>query len=583
MRLGRGRAQRSETDPRQEIAERSRRFATLRAAQRALRSSRSEVRDLAALREIQRWLQRLAVRADGPESSRLAPEQVRQELEQLDGALDGYAALLHRRLDETQVAQLRASLSARSREHRAEALALLELCLESPEASSRYLHVADYVITLLCTHERDGVWLLDADPANLSDFVRERCAATHACGSALEASIAARFQHAAERLAKGEGGDAVVREMAAYKAEIAAFYFVPAVLRCVIGYNAAARNSFERSLQAERELDSAIDAETGFAPPTAEENEAGRRLAPHEHPGVLAVEEALQQRILGAGNDAGPAARLACGLDLELLQEGDRQAFADLRDESQRLVRMTVVLGHLALQLSESRADVTALGLHESQLGVWICDLGEEVQSEIDSRIRVDYWDALRLSDTKSRFLTAVLIAARRRYDEARQRWKGSGEEDHLDRDVLDLVREYLEKSRLHEAPLPFFDLLGGGWRRTLALGAVALLMLGVALSHLGPGDPRAVHELSQRQKLSLSPYLEDAYRDFADDGSILVATAKPSFMELTPRQRKQTLEKVLVEALQVGVEELLIFDAERVLQAHWVDRTWRTDRAWRS
>jgi hypothetical protein len=572
----------------EDVLERVRRFAVLRGAQRALAPSSLEEMpqaDLDAVRGIRERLGALVLRFEArdraappaaPDGAELARDQ--DELASLDGALQGFARILLGRLESIALSQLRASVSVASPQERTEALALLELCLEGEPGSPRLLHVVDFLITLLCATRQGGVWLLATDPANLNEALRRRCWSAAPCGPDLESMIARRFQDASLALARGGDVAAVVSDISDYKQRIASFYFVPGVLRCIVGYNVAARNHFEERRRLGRERDSAIDDELG-QPEDAAAPARPAALPAHESPGVLAVQEAIRRRLMGADSIAGPAARIADALDVSWLETSDREAFLEVQESGiLRVVRMTVVLGHLAMVLPTHPTDLEALGLDAEQLDAWICDLGEEVQREINALIHANsYAGALRLGDTKSRFLAAVLLVARRRQGKPRKQ-AGADEADAFHREAIALVREHLNRARLGRGQKPFVDLFGGGWRRSAAFAAVGVLAAVLVAAQLRPAGPRAVAELDPKD---VSLFVRSAYRDHAANGSVFVATMTPEWEAMGPAERRFIVEKISSDAIAEGVAEIMVFDADLLLQAHWTEGEWRDRRAW--
>src|SRR5439155_2702465 len=136
------------------------------------------------------------------------------------------------------------------------------------------------------------------------------------------------------------------------------------------------------------------------------------------------------------------------------LGEADRGAFLDPdQTNTLQLVRMTVVLGHLATVSGQHAKDLAALSLSGAQIDAWICGLADEVQREVDTLIRSNRFDgAVRLGEVKSRFLTAVKVVARRRIG----RKVAASDEPTLDHEATDLLRDYLEHER--ERKLPLFN-----------------------------------------------------------------------------------------------------------------------------
>lgn len=571
-----------------EVQERVHCFASLRAAQRALEPSSIDPlwADVQALRGIRERLGSLNTCLEKPEAyGEPDPVAIHEELFEVDGALDGFARVLVAKLEALPLAQLRASLSAETAQQRVEATALLHLCMRGEPTLLRHLSVVDLLITLLSVTRRDEYWVLEADPASLDETISSRCWAAGECDPEVERRITRRFQEAAESLTGDVDGAAVLREMTAYKAEIAGFYFVPAVLRCVIGYNVAARNHIEQRQRESRARDASIDEEMGIFGSAEEESgapvERRSALPASESIGVIAVEEAIRRRLAGAPPAVGPASRIAARLDPRWLEEGERYAFRESAvTGAHRITRMAVVLGYLAVTLPECRSEFAALGLSESQLDSWLCDLGDETQAEMNELIRInDYDAAVRLGDVKSKFLAAVLMVVRRRAN--RRRWRTDGEPDELAREAIALVRAYMERQRFSKPPAMFLDLFGGGWRRTLALTLGGVLLVGLVSLNFAPAGPRATNELSDAEARRLSPYLLRAYRDYAAEGSMFVGTLTDAWAEMAPDARRRVANQLKNTLLERNVEEILLYDDAHRLQAYYREGIWLSAPAW--
>jgi hypothetical protein len=566
---------------REHVGDRVRHFARLRAAHRALSPSSADPlaeADPALIGSIRDCLRTLKEQTDRPDAEVAVS---RAMLQQLEETLDAYQKKLIGWVGRLPLAQLRASLSSDTHAGRIEASALLQICLESEPVPKRLLHVVDFLITLLVASRRGDAWVMDLDPADLNDVIRARCSARHLETSA-ESRIVRRFQQAADQLSSSPNAADLVRDISGYKAEVAAFYFVPSILRCVVGYNIAARNHFQSRVQRGRALDAAIDEDFGlFAPLQCDDPRAARPadrggLAAHEAPGVIAVQEAIRRRVIDDVISDGPAERLAAALDLGLLEEADRDAFRDPEQTGTALlIRMTVVLGHLAMICDDHEAELAALALHAAQLDAWICTVADDVQREVDTLIRGNSFDgAMRLGEIKSRFLTAVRIVSRRRLG----RNVEAEAEPGIAHEATDILRDYLEKERLKSDAPVFNDLLGGGWRRTVALSSVGLLISVFGIGNLLPSrDPRRIQVLETRQAREFDPILTSSYRDHADRGSMFIGTLSSNWAQLGSADRRAHAELIRDRALQSGAAEVMLFDGNRVLQAYWSAGAWRT------
>ena len=569
---------------RDHVEDRVRHFARLRAAHRALTPSSAQPHgevDGAVVESVRECLRTLRAQVD-PSIAAVAVS--RAKLQELDEGLDAYQKALVAWAARLPLAQLRASLATETHDDRVEVAALLQICLETEAVPKLLLPIVDFLITLLCASQKDGAWWMDVDPADLNDVIRARCAAAHLEPS-IESQIMHRFQRAAEQLATAGDTPALVDDISAYKAEVAGFYFAPSILRCIVGYNIAARNHFENRVRRGREMDAALDGDLGsFAPLQRDDPRAARTvvdggLPARQSPGVLAVQDAIRRRL---GNDVslvGPAERIAAALDLGWLEEADRGAFLDPeQSHSLQLIRLTVVLGHLAMISADHAKDLAALSLSGSQIDAWICELADEVQREMDTLIRSNRFDgAVRLGEVKSRFLTAVRVVARRRIG----RTVAASEERTLSHEATDLLRDYLARERERDLPM-FNDLLGGGWRRTVALSGVGLLAMGMLLGEAVPSrDPRRVDDLDARQSREISPLLASGYRDHAAAESMFIGTVTSSWDELGPAERRAHAELIRDRVRERGVKEVLLFDRDHVLRAHWADGRWSAPADW--
>ena len=556
------------------VSLRVKRFATLRAAHRALAPSSSqtliqlEAGVAAPLRE---KLRLLAAAYTGEAAS---PMSSAPDLAEVDAEQAAYRKALLDVLDGLALQQLRSSLSGETHVQRVEVTGLLRLCLEAEPQLHRYICQVDFLITLLCASLRDGRWVVDVDPLELNDEVVRRGQNVSDLPPDQRSAIAARFDEAARRLELAEDPTALTRQTSSYKREIALHYFVPEILSSVVRYNIAARNHWEDRARRGREVDARIDDELGLFAPLLDEDPRSRRtgdggLPAHEAPGVLAVQQAICERLSGRTRTRGfterrAGERVAASLDLESLTQVERQAMASSDSEGpERLIRMAVVLGHMSMVAPEHGGDLTELGIHESQLDVWVRDLSQEVRREIDSLVSARKFEgAERLGDIESRFLRAVRVVVKRRPEAA-----GTGQATRL-------LRQQLSRQKLDGQPPLFMDLLGGGWARTAVLGVAAVLLVLTPVVSLWSSDPREVSTISSSELRRLSPVLETGYRDHAAN-SVFVGLLSGRWGDATRDERRKHADILRDRLEERGVRELVLVDAERVVQAHWRGDRW--------
>src|SRR4029453_7605569 len=121
--------------------------------------------------------------------------------------------------------------------------------------------------------------------------------------------------------------------------------------------------------------------------------------------------------------------------------------------------------------------------------------------------------------------------------------------------DARDPARETVRRPRVNRPALrvdeccwyeespcgPIFnDLLGGGWRRTVALTSVGSLVAFLAGAEvMSSRDTRRVVELDTRQARGFDPMPASGYRDHAATGSMFIGTLASSWAELDPAARR--------------------------------------------
>jgi hypothetical protein len=84
------------------------------------------------------------------------------------------------------------------------------------------------------------------------------------------------------------------------------------------------------------------------------------------------------------------------------------------------------------------------------------------------------------------------------------------------------------------------------------------------------------VDAIDARQARWDDSLLASGYRDHAAKGSMFIGTLAKNWAELDPVAQRAHAEMIRDRALERGVVELLLFDGDHVMQAHWSDGQWR-------
>ncbi len=586
-----------------EILIRARRFASLRAAERALAPSVRSPESLPwseALQVIRPRLHQLRNRIEARESAAgpiPAPPSAEEaqrdatELLAVDACLDEYAQTLRRIADDISIQQFRASLPELARSQREEVIALLDLFIEDDQDFVPRVSLLDYLITLLCIAPQGGGWIQIADPPSLSLLTQRR--ALEAAASGREAEIVERFQQAGERLRAGESFETVVREMAAYKKSVARYLFAPDALRCVVSYNLLLREVRAEQMRQARAMDEKVDRET--APLAAQPPEPAPAAAPagegpapalesgsvFESRGLAAIEEAIERQLARAEPAPGPAAEIVSRADLAKLGDPEGETFRRPGgDEREQLIRRVVALGVAVGQLAEIEAELAQLGLDPALLsGEWARELSDRVQKETNTLIANNGYDEARLlSNVQSQFLFSPLLAARKKEDGERRPSAEPGPAPAAQAGRALTGSSDVRDANRAEGRAPQEDRARerGRWRRWSLAAGLAAALAAAGFTYL-PLDPRGVRTLSATQLSELSPLLVSGYRSHRGEGPLFIGTLSPRWQRLKPAAQDEAGEAIRARLAREGVREVMLFDDARSLQAHYLgERTRR-------
>ena len=617
---------------REQLLARFERFASLRAARRALEPSlRSpdELRDAELTQQIRGRLQAVKrlfqARGADPAAPDVA-EQDAQELRSIDGDLERFASGLRQVAAGVSIRQHRSVLPNLVREQPDEVLGLLELCADDDAELPNRMNLVEYLFTLLCIRRRDGVWTIVREPASLSSRI-ERCCESAADSDLGETEeIVDRFRNASERLGSGEEMGAVIREIASYKANLAGRFFHPHVLRAILHYNVFVRNIRDQEIRRERAVDREIrldvaeestpgeaaapppeqsareatpdapgeaSAETTPEPPAPAPVAAVEPVSAFESPALAAIEDALRSSLSGGGPAGGAAGKIASRMNASRLRPWEVAAFTNPEGTPlEECLRRCVAVGCAADRDPESQGALAELGIDPEQLRRdWAREVGDRIQKEINHLIATDSFDvAQNISDSRNRLLYAPLSAAIRErtremadHDTAPAAADSSAplpEEIPTPATFSRAVEKKEKKPQKPKAaPRRKRAKSTDGARRLLA--TLALLVLGVMVGKqwLIP-DPQAAQVLSGEHLSSVSTHLLSGYRNEQGHGKIFIGTVGPEWGRLAAEERIEAAEEIKAGLLDAGIEDIMLFNSRRVLQARWVGgklRHWKT------
>ena len=153
----------------EELRERGRRYLKLRSAERAISEATRFSEFLLAATNAREISERISERMRRiGEGQPGADGGIAIELEMIDTLLGRYTRALHEVVDRTPLARLRATLPSAIQNTPDEVTDLLDFCLEDQGIALRRLDLLDYLITTLCTEQRDGLRVVSRNPAELT-------------------------------------------------------------------------------------------------------------------------------------------------------------------------------------------------------------------------------------------------------------------------------------------------------------------------------------------------------------------------------------------------------------------------------
>ena len=544
-----------------EVRRRAERFASLRAAQRAL-SRAVHPRELA---ESNQQARQLVIRLQ--ELSARVRQSVEQTLDHealagIDAMLDEASHRLLAVIDRIDIAALRSSIPPLLAEHPDDVRGLVDVLAEGELSNDEDLRKLEYLVTMLCTEERNGRRVLVREPAAASARLRQ--AAQERGGSESDADeVERRLGDAIAKLLRGTADVGGIRdEMRQLKEQIGSGLLHPRVLTAAIAYNVAMSNQVAGLVDGSRSIDRlAEDLLSG--------TDSDAAAATSSTPTVTAMDplgsasfETLVQAFRGrvTGGEGGPleARRIVDSCSLDGLAPAELESFEpDENDDTARLTRSAVVLGLVCRNLEAVDAPLRALGIDPDLLAN---DSVARVADEMTGLARKlfadsEYDAAFHVSEIKTRNLAKLASST-----------QGSGRSGGAAAQSSARVAA--------AAPMVQPDVAGssGISVRQLLLGALAVAGLLAAISWLPSGWGGAIYATEDLARVS--PFLESGYRDEQAGQLVFVGRLHPSWDYLGTPERREVAELIGRGFESGGVPAVTLSDTMRRRQVEWLDGT---------
>jgi len=534
-----------------EVRRRAERFASLRAAQRAL-SRAVHPRELAEAnqqaRELVIQLQELSGRVQASSGA-----IDREAFVHIDGLLDQASQRLLGILDRIDIAALRSSVPPLLAEHPEDVRGLVDVLAEGELANDDDLRKLEYLVTMLCSEDRDGRRVLVREPADVS--ARLRLTARELGGPEESANERERrLGDAIAQLLRGSADVGAVRdEMREFKETMGRGLLHPRVLAAAIAYNVAMANQVSGLVDGSRSIDRLAEelltgTETDAASATAGTPAEARD--PVGSPGFEALVQAFRGRITGGEGGSLEARRVVDSCALDRLLPVEVEAF-ELGEEGQlaRLTRSAVVVGLVCRNPEDVDAPLRSLGLDPDLLA---SDGVASITREMTALARKlfadsEYDAAFHVSEVKTRNLSRLASPG-----PGAGRLQGAA------------PRPQPRTESAHSTAAP-------GWGISLRQALLGMLAVGILLAAflwLPSGWSGAIY--SQEDLAAISPFLESGYRAEQAGQPVFVGRLHPSWDYLGTPERQEVAGAIGQRFQAEGVSGVALSDAMRRRQVEW-------------
>jgi len=543
-----------------EVRRRAERFASLRGAQRAL-SRAVHPRELAEANQEARQLvirlQELSarVRRSGEETLD------REALAGIDAMLDEASHRLLAVLDRIDIPALRSTVPPLLAEHPDDVRGLVDVLAEGELSNDEDMRKLEYLVTILCTEERDGRRVLVREPAAASAGLRQ---ATRERGSEADADeLERRLGDAIAKLLRGSADVGAIRdEMRQLKEQSGRGLLHPRALTAAVAYNVAMSNQVAGVVDGSRSIDRlAEDLLEGADSDAASATSSTPTVTATDPLGSASFEslvQAFRGRVTGAEGGPLEARRIVDACSLDGLSPAELESFEpDENDHTARLTRSAVVLGLVCRNIEAVDAPLRALGLDPDLL---VNDSVARVADEMSGLARKlfadsEYDAAFHMSEIKTRNLAKLASPTQAVGPPGGAATRSS--------------------DRLALAP-PSVQPIGAGSSgislRRLLLGALAAGGLLGAILWLPSGRSGAIY--APEDLARVSPFLESGYRGEQAGQPVFVGRLHPSWGYLGTAERREVAELIGRSFEGAGVPAVTLSDEVRRRQVEWLDGT---------
>jgi hypothetical protein len=536
-----------------EVRRRAERFASLRAAQRAL-SRAVHPSELARAneqgRELVIQIQELSTRVRGDDAEAADPAS----LARIDGLLDETSQRLHEILGRIDIASLRSTVPSLLSEHPEDVRGLVDVLAEGELQSDEDLRKLEYLVTLLCSEQRGGRRVVVFEPTDVSARLRQ-AALQHGGDDELAEARERRLGDAIARLLHGRADVGSMRdEMRKLKEDMGSGLLHPRVFAAAVAYNVAMANQVAGLVDGSRSIDRLAEELMDGAESGAAAHSSAPPADVLDSPAFGSLMAAFRARVGGREAGGAEALRVVDACPLEGLIPMEIEAFeAGEENETARLTRLAVVVGLVCRHLGAADAPLRGLGIDPELLASNGVAAVMDAMTALARKLFADseYDAAFHLSEIKTRNLAKLPGA----------------------RDAAPHAAAARPRERVRDPVPAATSGLPGGWGlspRQLLLGTLAVAALLGAILWLPSGWSGAIY--SGEELGRISPFLESGYRDEQAGEAVFVGRLNASWDHLGTRERREVATGIGRSFAERGVPGMTLSDTMRRRQAEWRD-----------
>jgi hypothetical protein len=534
-----------------DVQQRSSRFASLRAAQRAL-ADLAHPAELEQMidqgRKILMELQVLSIRESEASVVPRSEEQEaasRQALRGVDQLLDQLSVRTREILDQTPISQLRAHLRERTAEYPDEARGLIDVVLEGNVEADKNLRFLEFLVTLISSEECDTGRAVVREPRDVAPQIRAFAEQRFDDGDpacvAAEEAISSAMAKLFEAKAIGPTRDHI-RE---YKRQLGLRILHPRVLAAAVRYNVAMSNRVAGLVEGGRTIDRLAD-DLLAEPATADAPVPSSSL--FDATGFSRIVSGLEKRLRQETSSDVVVNAVVTNVELDRLDPATVEAFETRgEDHAAFLIRAAATLGLIIRHEPQIDSELRQLGIDPALLASdWLHELaGEMTAAARKLMAEARYAEASRVAEMKVKHLAVASTTPEHRGGRTRQ-------------------REIATPQRAAPAKGVRLD---ATWLRALGL-AIGLLAFALLLSPLrGDEGATALGDFSE-----LSPYLQSGYR--TDDGgsSRFVGTLSARWDRLDTTERLSVASQIGDGLRRQGIDAVVLLDRHDSVQVRYGD-----------